>query len=73
MQLGNVQSLNLLLVHQYNVNPLLKLVDDVSLQIFVEGHEGITGSAPRRVHVDHHQLRVPFVEDAQEVVCVADR
>ena len=72
VELGQVQSLYLLLIEQHDVHSLLKLVDDGGLQVLVEGREGLAGPAPGGVHVNDEQFGIFFVEVAEEVVGVAD-
>lgn len=71
MQFWYVQRFYLLLVYQDDIDAFLKLVDDVGLQIFVEGHECLTRSTPCRMHIDYYQFRILFVENSLEVVDIA--
>lgn len=72
VQFGDPQRFHLLLGQQHDVHPLLELIDDVGLQVFVEGRQGLAGPAPGGVHVDDQQFRVFFVEVAEEVVGITD-
>ena len=72
VELGQVQSLYLLLIEQHDVHSLLKLVDDGGLQVLVEGHERLAVSAPGGVHVDDQQLGVLVRVVGEEVLGVAD-
>ena len=72
LELRNVQRLYLFLVYQYDVDPLLELVDHSGLQVFVEWHQGLTGSAPGRMDIDDDHFGISFCVVAQEVVSIAD-
>ena len=72
LELGQVQGLDLLLVHQDDVYSLLELVDDVGLQVLVEGHQSLAVPTPGRVNVDDHQLGVLLTVEVGEVVSVSD-
>lgn len=70
LELLIAQLLDLLLVNQDNIDPLLKLVDDLRLQILITWHQGLAMPAPGRVDVDDHQLPVALVEECQEMLLV---
>lgn len=72
VQFRDSQGLHLLLSQQHDVHPLLELIDDVGLQVLVEGRQSLARTAPGRVHVDDQQFRVFFVEVTQEVVGITD-
>jgi hypothetical protein len=72
MQLGQVQPLQLLLVHHYDVHTLLELVDNTRLQVLVEGNQSLTGTAPGRMHVDYQQFGIFVGVVREEVLGVPD-
>lgn len=72
VQFWDSKRLHFFLRQKDNVHASFEFIDDVGLQVFVEGHEGVTGATPGGKDVNDDQLGITLVEVGEEMVCIAD-
>ena len=72
LEFGKVERLKLFLVNQNDIDSFLELIDDVGLQVLVEGHKCIANATPGGVNIDDDQFGVFLVVVMHEVVGITD-
>lgn len=72
VKIWQVEGFDFLLIDEDDVDSFFEFVDDVGLQVFVEGEECVAWSAPGWVYIDDDQFWIFLIVVVKEVVMVSD-